>query len=44
MPAHPDMKFSDDALQLVQKIISRYPEGKQKSAVLPLLHIAQAEV
>ena len=27
----------------MQSIISRYPEGKQKSALLPLLHIAQAE-
>ena len=24
-------------------IVSRYPEGKHKSALLPLLHIAQAE-
>ena len=35
--------FSDDAMALVQKIINRYPEGKQKSALLPILHIAQAE-
>ena len=27
----------------VNKIISRYPEGKHKSALLPILHIAQAE-
>jgi NADH-quinone oxidoreductase subunit E len=27
----------------VQRLIKRYPEGKQKSALLPLLHIAQAE-
>ena len=26
-----------------KKIISRYPEGKQKSALLPLLHLAQEE-
>lgn len=37
------IKFSDDAMQTVQKIISNYPEGKQKSALLPVLHIAQAE-
>lgn len=37
------IKFSDDALALVSKIIKRYPEGKQKSAILPVLHIAQAE-
>lgn len=35
--------FSDDALALVQRILKRYPEGKQKSAILPVLHIAQAE-
>ena len=35
------MKFSDDKLQEVGKIIARYPEGKQKSALLPLLHLAQ---
>jgi NADH-quinone oxidoreductase subunit E len=38
-----EIKFSDDALALVNKIIKRYPEGKQKSAVLPVLHIAQTE-
>src|SRR5688572_20166479 len=37
------VKFSDEALALANKIIKRYPEGKQKSALLPLLHIAQAE-
>lgn len=37
------MKFSDDTLGLVNKIIKRYPEGKQKSALLPVLHLAQAE-
>ena len=38
-----EVVFSDDAAALIQKIIRRYPEGKQKSALLPLLHIAQAE-
>jgi NADH-quinone oxidoreductase subunit E len=38
-----DIKFSDEALQQVRKIILRYPEGRQKSALLPVLHIAQAE-
>ena len=37
------MKFSDDTLALVNKIIKRYPEGKQKSALLPVLHLAQSE-
>lgn len=35
------VKFSDDKLVKVQEIIARYPEGKQKSALLPLLHLAQ---
>jgi NADH-quinone oxidoreductase subunit E len=35
--------FSEEAMQTVQKIIKRYPEGKHKSALLPVLHIAQAE-
>lgn len=30
-------------MALAQRIIKRYPEGKQKSALLPLLHLAQAE-
>lgn len=35
--------FSEMALQRVAEIISHYPEGKQKSALLPLLHLAQDE-
>jgi NADH-quinone oxidoreductase subunit E len=37
------MQFSHETLALVHKIIRRYPEGKQKSALLPVLHLAQAE-
>lgn len=37
------IKFSDATMALVQKIIKRYPEGRQKSALLPILHLAQAE-
>jgi NADH-quinone oxidoreductase subunit E len=37
------LKFSDEAMKAVQTIISHYPEGKQKSALLPVLHVAQAE-
>lgn len=37
------IKFSDETLTLVNKIIKRYPEGRQKSALLPVLHLAQAE-
>ncbi len=38
-----EVKFSEGTLALVNKIIKRYPEGKQKSALLPALHLAQAE-
>ena len=37
------MTFSQDKLNTIQEIIARYPEGKQKSALLPLLHLAQEE-
>ncbi|RYY00412.1 MAG: NAD(P)H-dependent oxidoreductase subunit E, partial [Gammaproteobacteria bacterium] len=37
------MKFSDQKLQKVQEIIAQYPQGKQKSALIPLLHLAQEE-
>jgi NADH-quinone oxidoreductase subunit E len=36
-------QFSEAAMKLADKIIRRYPEGRQKSALLPLLHLAQAE-
>jgi NADH-quinone oxidoreductase subunit E len=38
-----NIQFDTETLNLVEKIIARYPEGKQKSALLPILHIAQAE-
>jgi NADH-quinone oxidoreductase subunit E len=37
------IQFSDSALSKAKEIIGRYPEGKQKSALLPLLHLAQSE-
>jgi NADH-quinone oxidoreductase subunit E len=37
------MTFSEEKLNKVKEIIARYPEGKQKSALLPVLHIAQDE-
>jgi NADH-quinone oxidoreductase subunit E len=37
------IKFSDSKLKEVEQIIQRYPEGKQKSAVIPVLHLAQEE-
>jgi len=35
--------FSENNLNKAKEIIARYPQGKQKSALLPLLHIAQEE-
>lgn len=35
--------FSEKKLQRVKELISHYPEGKQKSALLPVLHLAQEE-
>jgi NADH-quinone oxidoreductase subunit E len=37
------VKFSDEKLKKVDEIIARYPEGKHKSAILPILHLAQEE-
>jgi NADH-quinone oxidoreductase subunit E len=38
-----EIKFSDEAMATVQTIISHYPPEKRKSAMLPVLHVAQAE-
>lgn len=37
------MKFSEEKLNKVREIVERYPEGKQKSALIPVLHLAQEE-
>jgi NADH-quinone oxidoreductase subunit E len=37
------IQFSEETLATVQELIQRYPEGKQKSALIPILHLAQAE-
>jgi NADH-quinone oxidoreductase subunit E len=37
------VQFSPESLALVQKIIARYPQGRQKSALIPMLHLAQSE-
>ena len=37
------VEFSKEKLDKVSEIISRYPEGKHKSALLPILHLAQEE-
>jgi NADH-quinone oxidoreductase subunit E len=36
-------QFNDNSLAKVQAIVARYPDGKQKSALLPVLHLAQTE-
>lgn len=36
-------QFSDTRLAEVRQIIDRYPEGKQKSALIPVLHMAQED-
>jgi len=38
-----EIVFSAETLEVVNKLIRRYPEGRQKSALLPVLHVAQAE-
>lgn len=37
------IQFSEEKLKKVEEIIARYPEGKQKAALIPLLHLAQDE-
>ncbi len=36
-------KFSPVALEECKRIMGHFPAGKEKSAILPILHIAQAE-
>jgi NADH-quinone oxidoreductase subunit E len=36
--------FTPETLEKVEKIISRYPDDHRKSALIPLLHIAQEEM
>ena len=37
------MRFSEERLKKVKEIMERYPDGKQKSALLPVLHLAQED-
>jgi len=37
------IEFSEETMAVVQRMINRYPKGRQKSALLPVLHVAQAE-
>lgn len=35
------LSFTSEQLQEVQRLVSRYPEGREKSALIPVLHLAQ---
>ncbi|MGO1650587.1 MAG: NADH-quinone oxidoreductase subunit NuoE family protein [Sphingobacterium sp.] len=37
------VEFSPELLTQFGEIVTRYPEGRQKSALLPILHLVQAE-
>src|SRR5450432_2697515 len=37
------VEFSPSTLEKARQIIALYPEGKSKSAILPILHLAQNE-
>lgn len=39
-----DIKFKPESLEKVQKMIARYPDGKSKSALIPVLLMAQKEL
>lgn len=39
-----EISFKPETLEKVQTIIKRYPEGKSKSALIPVLHLAQNEL
>ena len=36
-------EFSKEKLDKIHELVSHYPKGKQKSALLPILHMAQQE-
>jgi NADH-quinone oxidoreductase subunit E len=35
--------LTEDRLKKVEEIVARYPEGRQKSALIPVLHLAQEQ-
>lgn len=37
------VQFSENSMSKFNEIVARYPEGKQKSALLPVLHVAQEQ-
>jgi NADH:ubiquinone oxidoreductase subunit E len=38
-----EFKFTDDNLKKINEILNKYPSSKKKSAVMPLLYIAQRQ-
>ena len=38
-----EFKFSDENLKKIEQILKKYPEKKKKSAVMPLLYLAQRQ-
>ena len=38
-----NFEFNSSSLEAANKIVSKYPEGKQQSAVMALLYIAQRQ-
>ncbi|GAB3938171.1 NADH-quinone oxidoreductase subunit NuoE family protein [Mucilaginibacter myungsuensis] len=41
---HAPVTFSAELIAKFDDVVSRYPQGKQKSALLPILHLVQAEL
>lgn len=37
------VQFSENKIREVEALMARYPEGRQKSALIPVLHLAQQE-
>lgn len=37
------VQFSGETYKKIKELMARYPEGKQKSALIPVLHVVQAE-
>lgn len=40
---HKEIEFSSDMIRQFDEITTRYPEGKHKAGLLPILHLVQAE-
>ena len=43
MTSEKQFSFNKENLKKAQEIIAKYPDGRQKSAMLPLLDIAQRQ-